>query len=364
MPLSFLTVTEPMNPQWQTFLEQHGARIVDAAVTDFGDPSGELHSVEDNRVLCDLSHYALLDIQGEDAAGFMQGQFCNDVREVTDERSQLSGHCTPKGRLLASFRLFRHTGHYYLRLPAALRDTLGKRLRMYVLRAKVSIAAAPESWTGFGYAGPGADQALHAALGAAPAQTDAVIAANGAIVLRVPGPQPRFEIYGDTAVLQELWNALANGARHVGAGVWSLLDIRSGLATLLPQTTEAFVPQMVNLQQVGGVSFTKGCYPGQEVVARMQYLGKLKRRMYRAHIATDSAPQPGESLYTAHVETGQDAGMIVDAQAAPQGGYEVLAVVQCADVELGDVRLEGPQGAVLNFLDLPYSPDSAAQQQA
>jgi folate-binding protein YgfZ len=351
-----------MNPQWQTFLEQHGAHFDALGVRDFGDPTGELHAVENSRVLCDLSHYALLDIQGEDAASFMQGQFCNDVREVNDTHSQVSGHCTPKGRLLASFRLFKHDGHFYLRLPAALRDTLGKRLRMYVLRAKVSIADAPESRVGFGFAGPAADQALRAALGDVPARADAVITAKGAIVLRVPGPQPRFEIYGECAALQSLWDTLSSAARGVGAGIWSLLDIRSGLATILPQTAEAFVPQMVNLHQVGGVSFTKGCYPGQEVVARMHYLGKLKRRMYRAHIATVSAPQPGEPLFTAHAETGQDAGMIVDAQAAPQGGYEVLAVVQVADVELGDVRLDGPQGAVLKFLDLPYTPDAAAQQ--
>lgn len=353
-----------MNPQWQTFLEQHGARIDAARVADFGDPAGELRAIENSRVLCDLSHLALIDVQGEDAASFMQGQFCNDVRDVTDEHSQLNGHCTPKGRLLASFRLFRHDGHYYLRLPTALRETLSKRLRLYVLRAKVSIATAAESWAGFGFAGPDADQALHAALGAVPAQTDAVIAAKGAIVLRVPGPQPRFEIFGESAVLQSLWSTLATGARGVGADVWSLLEIRSGLATILPQTAEAFVPQMVNLQWVGAVSFTKGCYPGQEVVARMHYLGKLKRRMYRAHITTDTTPQPGEPLYTAHAETGQDTGMIVDAQAAPQGGYEVLAVVQCAAVELGDVRLDGPQGAVLKFLDLPYTFDDTAQQQA
>lgn len=351
-----------MNPQWQTFLEQHGARVNAGRVTDFGDPAGELRAFETSRVLCDLSQFALIDIHGEDAAGFMQGQFCNDVREVSDARSQLNGHCNPKGRLLANFRLFRHDGHYYLRVPATLCETLAKRLRMYVLRAKVNITTAPESWAGFGFAGTDADQALQAALGTVPAQVDAVVASHDAIVLRVPGATPRFEIYGATAALQGLWNTLAADARGVGAGIWSLLEIRNGLATILPETTEAFVPQMVNLERVGAVSFTKGCYPGQEVVARMHYLGKVKRRMYRAHIAADTAPQPGEPLYTEHTETGQDTGMIVDAQAAPQGGYEVLAVVQCAAAELGDVRLAGPHGAVLRFLDLPYAVDAAVQQ--
>lgn len=353
-----------MNPQWQAFLEQNGAHIAGDRVMDFGDPAGELRLCETGPVLCDLSHLSLIDAQGEDAATFLQGQFCNDVRLVTDQHSQLSGHCNPKGRLLASLRVFKHEGHFYLRLPNSMREMLLKRLRMYVLRAKVTLDAGSADWVSFGLAGTGAEQILNAALGAIPNETDAVVAAAGCIVLRLPGPQPRFEIHGEIDMLRTLWTTLAAGARAVGTSVWSLLDIRSGLATIVPQTAEAFVPQMVNLQRVGAVSFTKGCYPGQEVVARMQYLGKLKRRMYRAHIATDTAPQPGDALYTPHTENGQDTGMIVDAQAAPQGGYEVLAVAQCAAVELGDIHISGPQGAPLRFLDLPYPLDDGAQQQA
>ena len=353
-----------MNPQWQAFLEQNGARITDDTVNDFGDPTGELHLFETGPVLCDLSHLGLIDVQGEDAATFLQGQFCNDVRLVTDQHSQLSGHCNPKGRLLASLRVFKREGHFYLQLPNSMREMLLKRLRMYVLRAKVTLDTVSADWVSFGLAGTGADQLLNAALATIPSQIDAVVTAAGCCVLRIPGPQPRFEIHGEISALRTLWTTLAAGARAVGTNIWSLLDIRSGIATIVPLTTEAFVPQMVNLQRVGAVSFTKGCYPGQEVVARMQYLGKLKRRMYRAHIATDTAPQPAEALYTSHTENGQDTGMIVAAQAAPQGGYEVLAVTQCAAVELGGILLGGPLGAPLRFLDLPYPLDDGAQQQA
>ena len=352
-----------MNSQWQTFLEQRGAHIEDGRVVHFGDPAAELRQVDNGPLLCDLSHLGLIDVHGTDAETFMQGQFCNDVRQVTEQHSQLSGYCNPKGRLLATFRLFQHAGHYYLSLPSALHDPVLKRLRMYVLRAKVTLAT-PDTWGSIGLAGVAADELLQTTLGTAPTDVDAMLVANDCAVLRVAGPQPRFEIHGDYAALRELWTALAAHAPAVGANIWGLLDIRSGLATIYPQTSEAFVPQMINLQQVDGVSFSKGCYPGQEIVARMHYLGKLKRRMYHAHIATSSLPQPGEALFTTAPEAGQDTGMIVTAQAAPQGGCEVLAVIPSAAVlqRHGDVRLGSATGAPLHFLDLPYAVDEGNPQ--
>lgn len=351
-----------MNSQWQTFLEQHGAHIEDGRVLHFGDPANELHQVDSGPLLCDLSHSGLIDVYGTDAATFMQGQFCNDVRAVTAQRSQLSGYCNPKGRLLATFRLFLHGDHYYLSVPNALHDTVLKRLRMYVLRAKVTLATT-DNRGGIGLAGIGVEQLVQTTLGTVPTDIDAVLTANGCAIVRVAGPLPRFEIHGDYAALRALWSELATHASAVGAEVWSLLDIRSGLATVYPQTSEAFVPQMINLQQVGGVSFSKGCYPGQEVVARMHYLGKLKRRMYRAHVTGAAAPQPGDALFTTAQEAGQDTGMVVAAAAASQGGYEVLAVIQSAAVQHGDVRLGSATGVPLQFLELPYALDAGGVQQ-
>lgn len=342
-----------MNPHWQTFLEQHHAHVEAGRVVHFGDPAAELRQVDSGPVLCDLSHRGLIDVQGADAANFLQGQFCNDVRAVSTQRSQLSGYCNPQGRLLATFRLFLHADHYYLSLPNALHESVLKRLRMYVLRAKVTLASSADRGT-IGVAGAGIEALLQTTLGAVPKDTDAALTANDCTIVRVNGPLPRFEIHGDYAALRPLWPALATQAMPVGADIWTLLDIRSGLATVYPQTCEVFVPQMINLPEVGGVSFSKGCYPGQEVVARMHYLGKLKRRMYRTQLSGASLPQPGDALFTPTQDAGQDPGMIVAAAAAPQGGHEVLAVIQREAAHQGEVRFGSSTGARLQFLDLPY----------
>ena len=118
---------------------------------------------------------------------------------------------------------------------------------------------------------------------------------------------------------------------------------------------EAFVPQMANLQAVQGVSFTKGCYTGQEIVARMQYLGKLKRRMYRVRVDSPQAPRPGDELFSPHSASGQGTGKVVSAAPAPEGGYEALVVIEIAAADSGEVHLGAPDGPVLTFLDLPYA---------
>jgi hypothetical protein len=147
---------------------------------------------------------------------------------------------------------------------------------------------------------------------------------------------------------------MLNQARQTGAEFWSLMDIRAGVPNIFEDTVEAFVPQMANLQLIGGVSFTKGCYTGQEVVARMQYLGKLKRRMYRAHVDSTQAPARGAEVFSPSSESGQGAGRIVDVAASPDGGYEVLAVIQISSAGADDLRLVDAEGPALRLLDLPY----------
>ncbi|MBI2289829.1 MAG: folate-binding protein YgfZ, partial [Betaproteobacteria bacterium] len=142
-------------------------------------------------------------------------------------------------------------------------------------------------------------------------------------------------------------------AAPVGPAVWDWLDIRAGIPFITPATQDQFVPQMANLDAIGGVSFNKGCYPGQEIVARMHYLGRLKQRMYLASVAADEAPQPGDKLYSA--DTGeQSCGMIVNAAAAPDGGFDMLAVMQIESAQRGEVHWKSPDGPRLKFSDLPY----------
>lgn len=354
-----------MLSEWQAFLAQSGATVTEGRVEHFGMPEQERGAALEGDILVDLSHFGLLRVEGPDSPTFMQGQFTNDVRQVTADHSQLSGHLSPKGRLLNIFRLFQRDGAYYLRLPAALVQPALERLRKYVLMSKVTLTDAGDELLRIGVSGPHAFARLAQNLDHLPQAADAVAHANGLTVIRLAGPHPRAEIYGAAADIKALWQDLATVARPAGAPAWALLDIHAGLPNVVPATVEAFVPQMVNLQLVNGVSFRKGCYTGQEVVARMQYLGTLKRRMYLAHSDGDAVPGAGTELYCSNSESGQGAGKVVDAQPTPGGGVDLLAVVPVALVESNDeVRIGDAAGARLEFRPLPYAFPAAEQETA
>lgn len=351
-----------MVSDWQAFLQQAGANVAGGRVEHFGAPEAERAAAMQGDVLVDLSHFGLVQVEGPDSQTFMQGQFTNDVRQVTADRSQLSGHLSPKGRLFNVFRLFQRDGVYYLRMPADLVQPALERLRKYVLMSKVTLADAGDSLLRIGVSGPHAYARLSQELDRMPQAADEVAHGNGLTVIRVAGPHPRAEVYGDAATVKALWQRLSSVAKPAGASAWALLDIHAGLPNVYAANVEAFVPQMVNLQLVNGVSFRKGCYTGQEVVARMQYLGTLKRRMYLAHIDGAAVPAAGTELYCSNSDSGQGAGKVVDAQPAPGGGVDLLVVVQVSLLENNDdVRIGDATGARLTFKSLPYAFPPEAQ---
>lgn len=343
-----------MNPAWKHFLQDAGAEFDADQVASFGNPDLERRVVTAGNVFCERSHHGLIAVRGDDAMAFLQGQFGNDVKQVTATRAQLSSYCNPKGRMLATFRLFLRDGVYYLNLPRALVDPIVQRLRMFVLRAKVTVEDASDTLIRIGVSGPQSDAQIKDILGDLPQEVDAALEAGKRTVVRIPGPHPRFEIYGELEPMQKLWQGLNVHSAPVGAGPWALLDILAGIPVINPETSGLFVPQMANLQLIGAVNFQKGCYPGQEVVARMQYLGKLKRRMYRAHVEADRVPRPGDPLHAPDAGAGQDIGQVVNAEAGADGGYELLAVIQIANANTGGVRLWDETGPPLRLCALPY----------
>lgn len=342
-----------MNPQWQVFLQDQGAVLEGGRVLHFGDPEAERRAARDDDVLVELSELSLIRAHGADALGFLNGQLSNDLRRLDDAHSQLSSYNSPKGRMLAVFRVFRRGEDYLLQLPAALAEEILKRLRMYVMRSKVTLEIADHELQRIGISGPRAEQLVREAIGAAPADSDGCIARSEVTALRLPGPLPRFELIAPTPDAMTLWKRLASGVRRTGSPVWRWLDIQAGVPNVFPGTVEEFVPQMANLELLGGVDFKKGCYPGQEIVARMQYLGRLKQRMYRAQVQASALPRPGDPLYAPALSE-QSVGLIVDAQPAPEGGYDLLAVIQIVSADGGGVRLGGLNGPLLVFRSLPY----------
>lgn len=344
-----------MRDDWKRHLIDAGAEFEGDQLRDFGNAERERRVAVNGDVVCDLSHRGLLEVRGKDAQSFLQGQFGNDIREVTETRSQLSSYSNAKGRAYAVFRIMRDRDAYLLDMNVELLETVRKRLSMFVLRADVVIENAEDSRIRFGLSGPTAEKQLTDTLGGFPADVNEVLGLKGISVVRVPQmTHPRFEFAGEIDACQALWNDLNVHSAPVGPEGWRLLDILAGVPTIHAETSEAFVPQMINLHALHGISFKKGCYPGQEVVARMHYLGKLKRRMFRLAIECQERPLPGSPVFRSGGDPGQPDGEIVDAMLHPDGLYAALAVLQIAAAEQ-PLRWGSPDGSVAHVIPLPYT---------
>jgi folate-binding protein YgfZ len=344
-----------MNPDWQDFLQRQHALLEGGVVLNFNDAAGELAATVDGTVLCDMSQFGTLRVSGEDAPTFLQNMLSSDVAAVTERQAQPSSFNTAKGRMLATFLIWKEGGDYFLHLPTSLRAPIQKKMSMYVLRSKVKIEDVSGERVSIGLAGENAADLLRENVSETlPQGILAVeqVSFQGAQI-SVIRAGTRFQINLRAADAPLLWQKLCAGARPVGSPCWDWLNIRAGVPLILPATQEQFVPQMANLDLIGGVSFKKGCYPGQEIVARMHYLGKLKQRMYLAHVGS-SAPVAGDKLYSAEMAE-QSCGTVVNAAPAPGGGYDLLAVVQIAAASAQRIHLGALEGALLEFMPLPYS---------
>ncbi|MDH3560880.1 MAG: folate-binding protein [Gammaproteobacteria bacterium] len=343
-----------MKTDWKDFLIDTGAEFEDGLVMHYGNPERECEVSLSGMVFCDLSHLGVIAVYGKDAAGFLQSQLSNDVSRIDDDTHQLAAYCTPKGRVIGLFRLFRQGDTFYLRLPADTLEAVLQRLRLFVLRADVTLEDASENFVRIGISGEAAGDELLSAAGKLPEQSHQAVHTDSLTLLRVPGIEPCYEVYaGSIEAAKKLWEALNVRAAAVGMAAWRLLQIQAGIPDIYAATTDLFVPQMLNLQLINGVDFKKGCYPGQEIVARTQYLGKLKRRMYLGYVESATQPQPGDSLYSAS-DSAQAAGRIVDAQPHPDGGFSALAVLQISAADADELRFGASDGPAFSLRSLPY----------
>ena len=302
-------------------------------------------------IFADLSHFGLIRFAGEDAQQFLNGQLSCDVNSLEPLRARYGSYSTPKGRMLATVLLWRDAAGYFMQLPRSLCAPIQKRLSMYILRSKVKAEDASGTHVLTGVAGKDAGVILKPLFRALPAEPLTLTSAEGASLLRLSAD--RYQIIAAPERAPQLWDALSKNATPVGHAVWDWFDIRAGIPFITPATQEQLVPQMANLDLIGGVSFSKGCYPGQEIVARMHYLGRLKQRMYLANIEGAESPQPGDKLYSADMGD-QASGMIVSAAPSPDGGSDVLAAIQIESVKGDAVHWKSLHGPRLRFSELPY----------
>jgi folate-binding protein YgfZ len=284
-----------------------------------------------------LAGLGALSATGPDARAFLHAQLTNDIAGLPADRARIAGWCSAKGRLLASLLVVPHGEGFLLQLARDLAAPVAKRLGMFVLRSKVKLLDATEEWLQYGLWGVGAAVQL-AALGLEAAGDPLAVAAiKDALSVRID--DARFLVIARTVP--------AFAGREAPEQEWLLQEIRAGRPLVVQATQDQFVPQMANLELIGGVDFRKGCYPGQEIVARSQYRGQVKRRMLRA--AVDSAPVAGQPLFA---QNGQASGTVVIGAPSPEGGYELLAVAQ---LESGTLHLGAANGPLLRPLPLPYA---------
>lgn len=343
-----------MNQEWTTFLAAQG--LTTDSVEQFahiGQLDAELQAARTGAVAAPLADLGLIRVSGEDAASFLHNLVTNDIQGLAADSARTAGFCTAKGRLLAIFLVWREGNDYLLLLPREILPPLLKKLSMYVLRAKVKLTDATDERALIGISVPSAVSPTPTFLNTTLFH-QGVSATDGGQLIRLD--DTRWLLSLEPAAAIRRWPELTSAASAVGLAAWRWLEIAAGQPSVVAATQEAFVPQMLNLDlpAVAGVSFTKGCYPGQEIVARTHYLGKVKRRMVRASLKNPATP--GAHVYAP--ETGdQQCGALVSIAPSPAGGFECLVSVQSSAVAAGEVHLGAPDGDRLTFLPLPYPID-------
>ena len=317
----------------------------------FAASTADLAAVLNAPAVARLSELGTIRVDGADATAFLQSQLTNDVAHLGSDALQLNGYCTPKGRLLATFHQWRDGDAIVLQLPRQLVAPVAKRLSMFVLRAKVRLTDTSDQCTTHALLGPQASAAIRAAGIEPPAQTWSSVENAGLRVSRLPAAPTvaeRFLLTQAGSVLPAPLSSLP----LVSSDVWWWSEVTAAVPTVFPATQEKFVPQMINFEVLGGVNFKKGCYPGQEIVARSQYLGKLKRRMQVAHAEIEDPPAAGSDVFQSAQE--QPIGTVVMAARAPGGGVDLLFEAPVDRVDAGTLHIRAVGGAALRILPLPY----------
>ncbi|HZW14387.1 MAG TPA: folate-binding protein [Noviherbaspirillum sp.] len=341
---------------WLQFLTRNGARIDDApnpGVLGFGGQPTET-AIPQN-FISPLTDLGLIAASGDEAAHFLHNQLTNDVEHLGMNEARLAGYCSPKGRMLASFLMWKSGDTFMLQLPREIQPAVQKRLQMFILRAKVKLADATDNNAVLGLAGDAVGAAVAKWFPFLPNAPYAKVEADAGSLIRVADAfgVPRYQWIAPLAVAEEAWPELVKTLTPAGTHIWRLANIHAGIPQITLATQEQFVPQMVNFEVIGGVNFKKGCYPGQEIVARSQYLGKLKRRMLLASAEAADAKAGMEVFSSADPD--QPCGMVVNAERNSQAGFDCIVEMKVAAIDEGTIHLGSMQGPQLVFGTLPYT---------
>lgn len=329
------------------FLDSKGVSLAD-------DQKAVLSSSDKSTLVVPLIHQRVLSVSGEDTEKFLQGQLTCDVKNAASRGSSLGAHCNIKGHMISLFRLLGFKNdEIWMRMSHDIFDSALTNLKKYIIFSKAKATDISEQVSGIGITGPGAQALIERLFEQSPSEDNGALKLSNGIVVRVPGN--RYEIWMETSKLIEMLDKLPDEVGFGSTNDWILGEIDAGLPDLRTETQEDFIPQMTNLQALDGVSFTKGCYTGQEIVTRLQHRGVLKKPMYIAEVNSDIAPQPGQKVTS---PSGSTVGEIVLAASIKKETslFKVLAVMNKKAADEEELQLAASSSS-LKILDLPYQLD-------
>jgi hypothetical protein len=338
-----------MSNSWYNFLQEQGAVFGDSSVLRFGNGKSTYLDTKDT-VFSPVVWMSVARISGADAFDFLQAQLTADVRDIGRGLSKVSGYCNPKGRLLAIFRILRDGDDFLLLSDSGILPHIIQRLQMYVLRMKVALTIESER-VAIGLTGPKANF-IAAQLAAGLSEiTNEVLCNRGMCVIPIGDREKGYLVIATPTQLIKSWSTIKDYTKLAGSDQWALFEMRSGLPRITTSTQENFIPQSVNLDLIGGVSFNKGCYPGQEIVARVRYLGRLKHRMARALITHGGLPNPGDPIFS-DPKAVQRVGTVINVVGHPNGTGELLATVPLASSPDTELPID-QEGRYIRLVEMP-----------
>jgi folate-binding protein YgfZ len=305
-----------------------------------------------------LCHYGFVSIAGPDSGKFLQGQTSCDWKNITPSKASRGSYCNIKGRVQCNFLGgMLNENDVLLRMSEDLCDNFCTALAKYIVFSKAKMHNASEQWAAIGVVGPNAAALIANLFGTSPEQPLEAISSDNGMALQLDEQGQRFECWIPAAHIETLWSDLSEAADLRDTKAWEQLNIDAGIGEVCAATADLFLPQMLNMQLTGGVSFKKGCYTGQEVVARMEYRGKLKKRMYHASISDLSGQETEQSatLGAPVYKPGEDKaiGNIVSA-VHNQTSLQILAVLNNEAAQAGEVCLSPESNISLTIKPLPY----------
>ncbi|KUJ71523.1 folate-binding protein YgfZ [Thiomicrospira sp. WB1] len=348
-----------MHSQWHAFLESQGATLNEqGVVTSWGQPDLERIMVKHGPVRASLAHKGLIRIQGDEAFNFLQGQLTNDLSNVTDTQAQLSGYCDPKGQLLGLFTVFKIDQAWYLHCDPDVTDTVVQRLNLYKLRAQVEIENVSDQLVQIGYAGEFADLNIQRLLDTKIKETYEVQPLEGlddSYGIKVPGPYHRYLFVAPPQQAETIWQGLTGNGEATNDADWQLLDVVSGLPRLTQATAGQFIAQFLNLDKLDAINFRKGCFPGQEVIARLHFRGKVTKRMVRLHLKDNQAElAPGDTFKLLDQKEKPYKFTLINAAEDIEDGKVCLAITTLKPLETAQAPLTTEAGQAATIEPLPY----------